>query len=154
VFNASVNGVCQETCRDFGHLGYGLASTFNVAETARLQGIDLYGEQTDRLAAALEFHTSLLNEGGYPPSGSAYKPSARTVIDPLVCSGTALKLSYPGTYQVGLTGMSRLGRAGSLPQTTKYVQDWVWKLSYGDSCSPFMYCYETLTHGGAAPPLA
>ena len=30
VYNASVNGVCQETCRDFGHTGFGIASTFNV----------------------------------------------------------------------------------------------------------------------------
>jgi hypothetical protein len=58
VFNSSVNGVCQETCRDFGHMSYGLASTFNVAETALLQGIDLYTPNADRLVAALEFHTS------------------------------------------------------------------------------------------------
>ena len=37
----------------------------------------------------------------------------------------------------------------TVPQTTKYVQDWVWNLGYGDACSPFMYCYEALTHGGA-----
>lgn len=30
VYNASVDGVCQETCRDFGHTAFGIASLFNV----------------------------------------------------------------------------------------------------------------------------
>ena len=116
VYNASVNGVCQETCRDFGHTGFGIASTFNVgttqghyvvqvpfrsvcfsfdahaAETARIQGVDLYGEQAPRLAAALEFHTAFLNQGGYPPH--------ENVSAQLVCSGAVLKLSTFPTYQV------------------------------------------------------
>jgi hypothetical protein len=46
---SQVNGVSQETCRDFGHLSYGLASTFNVAETALIQGVDLYTPNADRL---------------------------------------------------------------------------------------------------------
>ena len=37
-----VNGLSQETCRDFGHTAYGIASLINVAETAFLQGINLY----------------------------------------------------------------------------------------------------------------
>lgn len=64
VFNASVNGVSQETCRDFGHMSYGLASTFNAAETARAQGVDLYTPNKGRLAAALEFHADLINQAG------------------------------------------------------------------------------------------
>jgi len=152
-FNASVNGVCQETCRDFGHTSYGLASTFNVAETALLQGVDLYTENANRLQAALEFHTTFLNEGGYPPSGSAYKPSVHNVTNRFVCNGTQLHLSYAATYQVGLTGLQRLGRLAELPQTTRYVRDWVWNLSAGDSCPPFMYCFEALTHSAPAPTL-
>eukprot|EP00040_Diaphanoeca_grandis_P025941 m.144504 g.144504 ORF g.144504 m.144504 type:complete len:412 (+) comp30378_c0_seq2:12-1247(+) len=151
VFNSSVDGVSQETCRDFGHLSYGLSSTFNVAETALIQGVDLYTPNAKRLAAALEFHTTLLNEGGYPTS--PYKPPLRPVKSAFVCSNTELKLSYAATYQVGLTGMNRLGKTWSakLAQTTKYVEDYVWGLYYNDACSPFMYCYEALTHGGIPP---
>lgn len=152
VFNGSVDGVSQETCRDFGHLSYGLASTFNVAETALVQGVDLYTPNAERLRAALEFHTAFLNQGGYPPSGSPYKPSARNVSNAMVCNGTQLKLSYAPTYQVGLTGMTRLlGSADTLPQTSAYVRDWVWGLSAGDACPPFMYCEEALTHAAPAP---
>jgi hypothetical protein len=39
-----VDGLAQETCRDFGHTQYGLAAMINAAETARQQGVDLYGE--------------------------------------------------------------------------------------------------------------
>jgi hypothetical protein len=51
-----VQGLTQETCRDFTHTGYGVASISDVAETARIQGEDLY--QTDvgtRLQYALGF---------------------------------------------------------------------------------------------------
>ncbi len=54
------NGLAQETCRDFGHTQYGLAAVLNVAETAYLQGIDLYGEQSKRLVAAMEFHADYI----------------------------------------------------------------------------------------------
>lgn len=146
VFNASVNGVAQETCRDFTHTAYGIASTFNVAETARIQGVDLYAEQAPRLAAALEFHAGFLNQGGHPLDKNA------TVSSPLVCNGTRLSLSTFPTYQVGLAGMSRL--KFSLPQTTSWVQGVMWPAYYNFACSGFMSCYESLTHGAAAPPPA
>jgi hypothetical protein len=55
-----VDGLCQETCRDFGHTMYGLAAAVNAAEIAFHQGIDLYAEQAQRLTAALEFHAAYL----------------------------------------------------------------------------------------------
>ncbi|GAA2829043.1 alginate lyase family protein [Crossiella cryophila] len=51
-----VDGLSQETCRDFTHTGYGLASIANFAETTRHQGQDLYPEIGDRLRHALGFH--------------------------------------------------------------------------------------------------
>lgn len=51
-----VDGLGQETCRNFMHVGYSLAATAHIAETAWHQGIDLYTEEADRLTAALEFH--------------------------------------------------------------------------------------------------
>jgi len=54
--NTFVDGLAQETCRDFTHTGYGLSSISHVAETARIQGQDLYLELKDRLRHALGFH--------------------------------------------------------------------------------------------------
>ena len=51
-----VNGLSQETCRDFTHAGYGIAATAEVAETTRIQGNDLYPEIRDRLRVALALH--------------------------------------------------------------------------------------------------
>ena len=51
-----VNGLTQETCRDFVHTGYGIASISDVAETSRIQGTDLYtGDIGTRLRYALGF---------------------------------------------------------------------------------------------------
>lgn len=50
------DGVAQETCRSLRHVGASLAATAHIAETARHQGVDLYGEVEDRLTAALALH--------------------------------------------------------------------------------------------------
>ncbi|MET7679587.1 alginate lyase family protein [Streptomyces sp. NPDC005423] len=50
------DGMAQETCRNFKHVGYSLAATAHIAETAWHQGVDLYSEVKDRLRAALDFH--------------------------------------------------------------------------------------------------
>ncbi len=52
------DGLAQETCRDFGHTGWGLAASIHVAETARHQGLDVYGEIQARMTKALEFHAN------------------------------------------------------------------------------------------------
>ncbi|TDC70611.1 alginate lyase family protein [Streptomyces hainanensis] len=52
-----VNGLAQETCRDFTHTGYGIAAIAHVAETSRIQGEDLYPRLADRLRHALGFHS-------------------------------------------------------------------------------------------------
>ncbi|WP_370949176.1 alginate lyase family protein [Amycolatopsis sp. cg5] len=51
-----VDGLAQETCRDFTHTGYGLAAIADFAETTRIQGQDLYPEIGDRLRQGLGFH--------------------------------------------------------------------------------------------------
>ncbi|CAL9525013.1 hypothetical protein SUDANB145_03905 [Streptomyces sp. enrichment culture] len=50
------DGVTQETCRDFAHVGHSIAATAHIAETAWHQGVDLYAEVKDRLKAALALH--------------------------------------------------------------------------------------------------
>ncbi|MCW2974572.1 MAG: hypothetical protein JWN72_2845, partial [Thermoleophilia bacterium] len=47
-------GMYSETCRDLGHTAMGLDSITNAAETAWIQGIDLYGEQQARIIAGYE----------------------------------------------------------------------------------------------------
>eukprot|EP00035_Acanthoeca_spectabilis_P012334 m.220195 g.220195 ORF g.220195 m.220195 type:complete len:338 (+) comp15593_c0_seq2:6909-7922(+) len=61
------DGLCQETCRDLGHTQMGLAAAINGAETALHQGIDLYGEESGRLTAAMEFHAKLVLPGALQP---------------------------------------------------------------------------------------
>jgi len=61
-----VDGLAQETCRDFGHTAMGFNAAFHAAETARIQGVDLWGEQKTRLAAGLEFHAGYESGAAVP----------------------------------------------------------------------------------------
>src|SRR5690606_32333201 len=56
-----VTGLQQETLRDIGHMTMGLGAMANAAETARIQGVDLYGEQADRIIAGFELNASYVN---------------------------------------------------------------------------------------------
>ena len=62
-----VDGLLQESVRDSGHANLGLSSMVNAAETARQQGIDIYGEQSNRIMAALEFQAQFLKPNNAPP---------------------------------------------------------------------------------------
>jgi hypothetical protein len=61
-----VDGLSQETCRDFTHTGYGISAIAHVAETSRIQGGDLYPELQDRLRHTLGFHTKFENGVAVP----------------------------------------------------------------------------------------
>jgi hypothetical protein len=61
-----VDGLLQETCRDSQHANMALAAMVNAAETARLQGLDLYGEQGKRIVAALEYQAQFLAPNNAP----------------------------------------------------------------------------------------
>jgi hypothetical protein len=56
-----VDGLCQETCRDLGHVQYGLAAMINAAETARIQNVDLYATQANRIMTGLELAAGYLS---------------------------------------------------------------------------------------------
>jgi hypothetical protein len=63
-----VDGLTQETCRDFVHTGYGISAISHIAETSRIQGSDLYGTDIgERLRQALGFQ-SKYELGTAPPS--------------------------------------------------------------------------------------
>jgi hypothetical protein len=130
VFNASTNGVCQETCRDFGHMQMGLGACLSAAATARIAGVDLFAEQAPRLAGAMEFAAGWLLQGGKPQS-------------PLLCSGAPLNLALVATFEVGFRELgARLGHA--LPLTQKQLA-----LNVRPHASPdsIVSDWETLTHG-------
>lgn len=62
--NFWVDGLCQETCRDLAHTGSGLSSIAHVAETSRIQGVNLFEHDVGkRLHIALELHTQLEMHG-------------------------------------------------------------------------------------------
>lgn len=59
-----INGLESETCRDMGHAYMGLGAMANTAETARLQGVDLYGdpEFKNRFLASFELNADYVNQ--------------------------------------------------------------------------------------------
>jgi chitodextrinase len=60
IFNASTDGIGQETCRDAAHAQYSLSASSSTAETAWIQGNpELYTSQQARLASAMEFQSAI-----------------------------------------------------------------------------------------------
>ncbi|KAF4306358.1 putative secreted protein [Botryosphaeria dothidea] len=101
------NGIAQETCRDLTHTGYGISSISHVAETARIQGTDLYsGDVGERLRYALGFHAQF-EEGVAVPSW--------------LCGGS-LKDHLGPITEVGFNALhNRLGN--SMTNTEKLTKD-------------------------------
>jgi len=62
-----VDGLLQESVRDSQHANLALSAMVNAAETARQQGVDLYGEQAQRIMAALEFQARYLPPNNQRP---------------------------------------------------------------------------------------
>jgi len=134
VFDSSVDGIAQETCRDFGHTQYGIAATTHAAETAHIQGNNLFESEKNRLVAAMEFHSFYLLGNPVPNK---------------VCSGTITLAARP-TFEVGYNEFhNRLGVP--LPLTLAWIEKSVRTLS--DPIDDHMMVYETLTHGGDAGTL-
>jgi hypothetical protein len=135
VFDNRVNGIAQETCRDFGHTEYGIAATINAAETAFIQGVDLYESERPRIEAALEFHTRYLL-GNPVPS--------------YVCGGKVSLSEYP-TFEIGYNEYhNRLG--SRLPNTIEWIEQEV--RTQAVPVDHHMIVFETLTHGASAPGTA
>jgi len=120
-----VDGLTQETCRDFGHTAWGFAALAHIAETAWLQGVDLYAELRVRLVTALEFHVPY-EQGRAVPAW--------------LCGGKVelgLRPIPEVAYHHYAFRMKLL-----MPRTGVYVES---KRPEGAS---FFYGWETLTHAG------
>ncbi|MGW1339851.1 alginate lyase family protein [Kribbella sp. NPDC002412] len=117
------DGLAQETCRDFGHTGWGLTAATHVAETAWHQGVNLYGEVNRRLTDGYYFHTRL--ETGTPPPSN-------------LCGGT-VKLGLGAVTEIVYNHYhNRLGQ--QLPTTLRYTE------SKRPAGANYFYAWETLTH--------
>jgi hypothetical protein len=126
------NGQVAETCRDISHSMMGLEAMSNAAETAYIQGVDLYGQYQSRIVAAYEFtgkYTAALLGG--------------TAIPKAVCGG---KLNMGGTgytlgWEIALNHYAN--RKGvSMPYTQAMVN------RVRPTSSVLHMNFETLTHAG------
>ncbi len=139
-YDPSMDGISQETCRDFGHAQYGISGSLDAAETARIQGIDLYQDigsnALNRLTSALEFNAYyLLNN-----------PIPSTLCDAATTPNTVTLQVYP-VDEIGYNEYhNRLGI--SLPNTLKYLQNTIRQMP--DPTEYHIMVYESLTHGGDA----
>ncbi|RSN22036.1 hypothetical protein DMC63_10080 [Streptomyces sp. WAC 05977] len=121
-----VNGLSQETCRDFTHTGYGLAAIANFAETTRIQGRDLYPEIADRLREGLGFHAKY-QMGAAVPSW--------------LCGGS-LKLGLGPVTEVGYNHLhTRLGHTMSNTEALTLHQR-------PAGTNNLFVAWQTLTHAG------
>jgi hypothetical protein len=116
------DGLSQETCRDLGHTQFAFAAMINVAETARIQGVDLYSLEAPRITTALELHAGYINS----------KATS--------CAACSLTVSTAGMWEIAYNEYAgRLGMA--LPNTDKLVTSI--RPTGGDN---YFIDWETLTH--------
>lgn len=132
------SGHTQETCRDLEHSQMGLASTVYAAETAGLQGIDLYGEQQARITASAEYLARFLNR--FPS-----KRSIDVEVEPSTCGGKLGTRDVPVWELVYNHYARRKGQA--MPETRK-VRDRIRGYSGNDrDVTNVQITWEALTHG-------
>jgi hypothetical protein len=119
-----VDGLAQETCRDFVHTGYGISAISHVAETTRIQGADLWPEVQERERQALGFHTKFENGTAVPSN---------------ICGGTVTKGLGPVTEVAFNALHNRLGIA--MTNTQSYTE----RIRPQGTNNLFI-AWETLTH--------
>jgi hypothetical protein len=142
-----VNGMVQETCRDMGHVALGLNSLVYAAETARIQGVDLYGEEQDRLTAAYEFSTAFdtgyLTSHSWPSQPCGGQPGKYGQSGGNNEDGTG-GVGYELGWEVAYTEYAdRLGVA--MPNTLSFLTTYVRPASYK---AGNQVAWETLTSAG------
>jgi hypothetical protein len=119
-----VDGLTQETCRDFWHTGWGLAAISHVAETAGHQGVDLYAKAKHRLRFAMDFHARL-KLGGTVPSW--------------LCGGKVTK-DLGDHFEVGFNALHHRLGYDDMPYAKRWVEQ-----NRPAGVSHFLG-WETLTH--------
>lgn len=133
VYDLRVDGLCQELCRDMEHSQMGISALLNAAETAYIQGVNLFEKEQMRIAAALEFHANILL--GAKPGDFVCRNKG--VVDATI--------SYP-TYEVGFNALHNR-MSIDLPTSYKHIIDNVRPIKL--PVNRWMNAWETLTHGGS-----
>lgn len=134
------SGLEQETGRDPWHMTMGFGAAINACETARLQGVDLYGEQQTRLVTAMELNTKYLHDvyvdGIKPPTGWPFAANGNWGANPTDVQRVPWEIGYNHfANRVGL----------SLPNTLALLTDYVRPSNYR---AALHMCFETLSHYG------
>ena len=135
------NGLEAETCRDPAHMAMGYGAMTNLAETARLQGDDLYnyGDVKKRITSSLELSNGFVIKalGGTAPVSS---PSVCSKVDPV--NNTYWKATFEIAYN------EYANREGvSLPNTAALLEKYIRPASSGNKASDGMD-FEGLTSYG------
>lgn len=113
-----VDGLTQETCRDLEHTGWGLAAMSQAAETAWIQGVDLWFEAQARLVAALELHAGF--SLGDPVPGWLCGGSLKSRLDPIP---ELAYNHYANRVGLPLPRTAQLVEAGR-PQPARHFYGW------------------------------
>jgi hypothetical protein len=119
-----VDGLTQETCRDFVHTGYGLDAIAETAETTRIQGNDLWPSLAERERQALGLQTKFENGAAVPSN---------------ICGGKVTKGLGPVTEVAFNALHNRLGIA--MTNSQQYTES---KRPQGTD--NLFVAWETLTH--------
>lgn len=136
-----VDGLCQETCRDLSHVQFGYAAMINGAETARIQGVDLYGDCQDRIVTGLELTASYLNGATTPnPGCTITDPNQGGPLDMSAVGYLARATPAEPTWEIALNHYG----AALLPNVARRVQ------AIRPTGVDHMMDWETLTHGDVA----
>ena len=132
-----ISGLEGESCRDINHMAMGLGAMINGAETARLQGVDLYGEERARIVAALELNSAYVHDA---VTGGQNPPANWVCPNPVNTTNGAWKV----TWEIGYNHYAnRLGVP--MPHTRELLVDVVRPSAWRSSGH---LDYETLTSAG------
>lgn len=119
-----LDGLTQETCRDFVHTGYGLDAIAETAETTRIQGTDLWPSLAERMRQALGFQTKFENGAAVPAN---------------ICGGKVTKGLGPVTEVAFNALHNRLGIA--MTNSQQYTES-----RRPQGTDNLFVAWETLTH--------
>ena len=112
------------------HMQMGFAAFLNGAQTAALQGVDLFAEQAQRFLAASEFAAKL-------------ELNVTSASSELLCSGQGVNLSLMPTFEVAHANFARLGLSDvyTQEQLTANVRP------HANQTKSQVSIWETLSHG-------
>lgn len=150
------NGQTMETCRDIGHASLGLAAALGAAETAFLQGDNLYAEQSDRLIAGTLYNAQIkMAYASHPwPTENAYPLGFCDDVPGLVRTGLSVSNSHvPVAYNayavregIDIRPLDIPGYDSDYPDDDPlraYVSE---RLSDGDLATDHIDVWSVLTH--------